>query len=211
MTNNSENRLRLDLASASKKPVLYLDWDGVVNFFGSRNQYRKRSGFHYLRRGSAMPIAEFSPWGGNGFAPRGPFSLNWSAELLRKLAELPVDIVALTTWRHSFTELIKATQWELESFRVLDWVDGPKGKEHAGKIPALIQDQIMNPRPFIWADDEAIAFYNDDHRKMLEGIPQLLLAPDEKVGLTMADYEAMLKFLASLGLNTDLDSDSEHE
>lgn len=183
---------------SSKRPVLYLDWDGTVNFFGSRNKYRKHSGFSYMRRGSASLLPEFDPWGGNGFAPGGPYAMNWSAELLRKLAALPVDIVALTAWRHSFSELIKATQWELESFRVLDWADGPTGRMHSGKVAALIADQLRDPRPFIWADDEAIAFYTDEHKAQLAGIPQLLLAPDENIGLTRADYESMLEFIESL-------------
>lgn len=182
-----------------KRPVLYLDWDGVVNFFGSRNQYIKKSGFGYLRRGSAVPRPADRPAGSLSF---GPFSLNWSAELLRKLAALPVDIVFLSTWRHSFSELLKATNWELDSYRVLDWADGPKGSEHAGKVPALVADQLADPRPFIWADDEAHSFYGDDDRAKLSGIPQLLLAPNEDLGLVMADYEAMLDFLSDLPSTT---------
>lgn len=187
-----------DLPVSLKRPVLYLDWDGTVNFFGSRNNYRKRSGFSYMRRGSASPLPEFDPWGGNGFAPGGPYAMNWSAELLRKLAALPVDIVALTAWRHSFSELVRATQWDLDSFRVLDWVDGPTGRMHSGKVVALVADQLRDPRPFIWADDEAIAFYTDEHKELLSGIPQLLLAPDENLGLTRDDYDSILGFLESL-------------
>lgn len=182
-------------ALCSKRPVLYLDWDGVVNFFGSRNQYIKKSGFGYLRRGSAMPRPADRPSGGLSF---GPFPLNWSAELLRKLAALPVDIVFLSTWRHSFSELISATQWDLENYRVLDWTDGPKDSEHAGKVTALIADQLADPRPFIWADDEAHSFYSEADRAKLSGIPQLLLAPSEDLGLTADDYKAILNFLDGL-------------
>jgi len=182
-------------ALCAKRPVFYLDWDGVVNFFGSRNQYLKKAGFGYLRRGSAMPRPADLPPGGLSF---GPFPLNWSAELLRKLAALPVDIVFLSTWRHSFSELLSATQWELENYRVLDWTDGPKGSEHAGKVPALVADQLADPRPFIWADDEAHSFYGEEDRAKLAGIPQLLLAPDEALGLTAADYAAVLDFLYDL-------------
>lgn len=182
-------------AICAKRPVLYLDWDGVVNFFGSRNQYLKKAGFGYLRRGSAMPRPADRPSGSMSF---GPFPLNWSAELLRKLAALPVDIVFLSTWRHSFSELLKATQWELENYRILDWTDGPRGSEHAGKVPALLADQLADPRPFIWADDEAHSFYTEDDRAKLAGIPQLLLAPSEALGLTADDYATMLSFLNEL-------------
>lgn len=185
----------LDSNTSEQLPVLYLDWDGVINFFGSRNQYRKRSGFSYMRRGSASPLQNLA-WN-NGYII-GPFDLNWSAELLRKLAALPVEIVALTTWRESFSQLIAATDWELKDYRVLHWKDGPKESEHAGKIDALLKDQLENPRPFIWADDEAHAFYTDEKRLQLAHIPQLLIEPDENIGLTIEDYNSMVNFLESL-------------
>lgn len=179
-------------------PVLYLDWDGVVNFFGSRAQYRKRSGFSYMRRGSASPLQNLAWSAGYQL---GPFSMNWSAELLRKLAELPVEIAALTTWRDSFSQLIAATDWELDNYRVIDWKNGPAGSEHAGKVDALIADQLANPRPFIWADDEAHKYYTEEKRGLLSHIPQLLIEPNEDIGLTMSDYHSMVDFLESLKVN----------
>lgn len=180
--------------SPEKLPALYLDWDGVVNFFGSRNQYNKRSGFGYVRRGSALGTTIR-----NGREEPYIYSLNWSAELLRKLAALPLEIVFLSTWRHLFPELLRATQWDLDSYRVLDWEDGPEGQTHAGKIDALVADQLADPRPFIWADDEAHAFYGPEHRALLSSVPQLLLAPHEHIGLTALDYSAMVSFLDGLG------------
>lgn len=188
-----------------KLPVLYLDWDGVINFMGSRSQHRKRSGLGYMRRGSASPLPE--TLNSNGYdSPfrSGPFPLNWSAELLRKLSALPVEIVVLSTWRHSFSELLKATQWDLEHYRVLDWADGPRGSEHSGKVLALLMDQLMEPRPFIWADDEAHDFYTDELRAKLSHVPQLLIAPDENLGITLEDYRSMVSFLD--GLNEPADS-----
>lgn len=184
------------MTDLTNKAVLYFDWDGVVNFFGSRSQYRKHSGLGYMRRGSASPLEE--PRGGWA-SPQtvGPFPLNWSAELLRKLEELPVELVFLSTWRHSFVNLSRATQWN-PTVRVLDWTDGPRGAVHAGKVEALVADQLANPRPFIWADDEAIQFYTEDKRELLGATPQLLLEPKEEIGLTIEDYEKMVAFLASL-------------
>jgi len=184
------------MTDLTSRPVLYFDWDGVVNFFGSRSQHRKRSGLGYIRRSSASPLSE--PSGGwSSYQPVGPFPLNWSAELLRKLEALPVELVFLSTWRHSFVNLSRATQWDPE-VRVLDWVDGPKGSTHSGKVDALIADQLANPRPFIWADDEAIQFYTPEKREPLKDIPQLLLEPDEEIGLTLEDYEKMVGFLEGL-------------
>ncbi len=180
-------------------PALYLDWDGVINFFGSRSQYRKRSGLSYMRRGSASPRQNTRDRLSHDTSFFKAYPQNWSAELLRKLAALPLEVVFLSTWRDSFPELIRATQWnDLENYRILDWTDGPKGSEHSGKVPALVADQLANPRPFIWADDEAHSFYTEADRAMLQGTPQLLLAPDENIGLTMDDYLAMVKFLDGL-------------
>lgn len=200
-----------DRALLTVRPVLYLDWDGVINFYGSRNQYSKRSGFSYMRRGSAYDlINHHDP---NSFVDysRGSFPLNWSAELLKKLAALPVEIVILSTWRHSFVKLVEATQWELENYRVLDWEDGPKDREHSGKIDALLADQLANPRPFIWADDEAHEFYTDEHRALLSHVPQLLLAPDENIGLKLSDYELILRFLEGLSATEELAPEASTE
>lgn len=180
-------------------PALYLDWDGVINFFGSRSQYRKRSGLSYMRRGSASPLQNTRDRLSYDTSFYRAYPQNWSAELLRKIADLRVEVVFLSTWRDSFPELIRATQWnDLKNFRVLDWEDGPKNSEHAGKVPALVADQLAHPRPFIWADDEAHAFYGAAERELLKDTPQLLLEPNEDVGLTTDDYLAMVKFLDGL-------------
>lgn len=175
-------------------PVLYLDVDGVLTFTTSRTQYLKHAGFGRLRRGSlldpGLPVYDL-------FGSRSNIlQLNWSAELLYRLAELPVELVILSTWRQDFVSFKRATQWDqLENYRVLDWEDGPNGSEHSGKVPALVADQLANPRPFIWVDDEAHAFYSDADRDALSAVPSLLLAPDEKFGLTRTDYDAMVSFL----------------
>ena len=184
--------------SPEKLPALYLDWDGVVNFFGSRSQYNKRAGFGYLRRGSAVAMLKL-----NGAVQPYSFSMNWSAELLRKLTALPVEVVFLSTWRHQFPELLKATQWDLGGYRILDWEDGPEGSEHAGKVDALLADQLADPRPFIWADDEAHSFLTEDHLASLSSVPHLLLSPSEDVGLTGDDYRSMVSFLAELGYGAE--------
>jgi hypothetical protein len=185
--------------SPEKLPVLYLDWDGVVNFFGSRTQHNKRSGLGHLRRGSAVGTILR-----NGAEEPHLYSLNWSAELLRKLAALPLEVVFLSTWRNRFPDLLRATQWDLDSYRILDWKDGPEGQEHSGKVPALLLDQVNDPRPFIWADDEAHSFLTDDHRALMSSVPHLLLAPDENIGLTGDDYRSMVSFLEGLGYGAQI-------
>lgn len=184
-------------SSPTALPVLYLDLDGVVNFTGSRTQYAKHSGFGHMRRGSVLDPSKPSY---DAFTRRNNLlNLNWSAELLRKLAQLPVELVILSTWRHDFDTFKRVTQWDdLTEYRVLDWADGPRGSEHAGKVPALVADQLADPRPFIWVDDEAHPFYSDADRDALSSVPNLLVTTDEKFGITLADYTAMLSFLASL-------------
>lgn len=180
--------------STSVLPVLYLDVDGVLTFATSRTQYLKHAGFGRLRRGALLDpgLPVYDLFGSRSNILR----LNWSAELFYKLAELPVEVVILSTWRHDFVSFKRATQWDLlENYRVLDWEDGPKNSEHSGKVPALLADQLANPRPFIWVDDEAHVFYSDADRAALSATSSLLLAPDEKFGLTRTDYDAMVSFL----------------
>lgn len=180
-------------SSPSKLPKLYLDWDGVVNFFGSRSKYNRHAGFGSMRRGSVpSPAVNGDP------STAEILSMNWSADLLRKLAALPVEIVILSTWRHRFPELLKATSWDLADYRILDWTDGPDGSIHAGKIDALLADHLADPRPFIWADDEAHSFLTDAHRNLFSTTPHLLLAPDDDLGLTADDLSSMVSFLAGL-------------
>lgn len=175
-------------------PVIYLDFDGVINFFGGRHKHRERSGLGYTRHAAASPLPRYNQFGQQH--PTGVYPIQWSGQLLHMLSEIDgLDIIWLTTWRDSTSELERAMGW-MKPVGSLDWVDGPTGREHAGKVPALLHHQMFTPRPFIWADDEAHQFYLPEHRAQTANTPQLLIAPDEKVGLTASHVQQIADFVA---------------
>ncbi|MBC9927224.1 HAD domain-containing protein [Leucobacter sp. cx-169] len=177
----------------SVNPVLYLDVDGVINFAGGRGSHAKKSGLGHTRRTSVFARSTVRAYGAPAPAPQS-YEIRWSAELLRKLSAIEgLDIVWLSTWRDATADLERALSWR-GPVGCLDWVDGPAGAEHSGKVPALLQDQAFRPRPFIWADDEAHDFYLPEHRARTAGTPQLLIAPVESIGLTAANLDEIAAF-----------------
>lgn len=154
---------------------LYLDIDGVVNFFGSRNQYRKHSALGYLRRGQI---------GSEGLT----FPFNWSAQLLRELDSVDgLEIVLLSTWNKYSDELFKGLDWR--AHRVLGDVEGARSDHY--KLDELEIDQSNDPLPFIWADDTATIL----SPQIDAPSDKLILMPDEKFGLTHDDLAEIKNFV----------------
>jgi hypothetical protein len=172
--------------NAHPKPVLYMDFDGVLNFFGSRSAYTKRSNAPgYLRRNSVYDI-ETNSW----------YGLNWSAELVRKLGELDADWLWLTSWREKAPALLDPAL-QVASVGSLDWdFSEATGWNHDLKWLALLADQDANPRPFVWVDDEATRAF--DETALLVKVPYLLVKPDPNFGMTRADLDNVREFLASV-------------
>ena len=173
------------------RPVLYLDFNGVIDFFGGRGSYGKRSGLGYARHSSVHSTTEPSP---------GWYSFQWSAELLRKLDALEgLDIIWVSAWRQETALLENAMRWHKPS-GFLEWGDPVRDlSDSVEKLNAILADQAENPRPFIWADDEATTWYDQMREKgtlpALE--PHLVIAPDSKTGLTSSDLVAISNFVTA--------------
>ena len=165
--------------------TLYLDIDGVVNFFGSRTQHRKHSGLSYQRRGAAVA---YHPQLGNH-----PFEMNWSAELLKTLSELEgLEIALLSTWNDSSPALFRTLGWSTD--RVLAPVRRPGTLSEENKFDELVKDQELNPRPFIWVDDTATVLAS---RLELE-VARLVITPNDDLGLTRFELDSIVKFVEDL-------------
>lgn len=160
------------------KATLYLDIDGVVNYMGSRNQHAKRSGLGYLRRSVAIVEGIFFPF-------------NWSGQLLCELDEIDgLEIVLLSTWNSYPITLFETLNWTPD--RILSEVECQDTDR--AKLEELIEDQKVNPRPFIWADDTATAL----DVELPDDCDALIIQPDEKIGLTKDDLDAIRSFVCEL-------------
>lgn len=180
------------------RPVLYMDFDGVVNFVGSRTRHRKEAGLGYLRRNGvwANKTPEDTWKATHGYGQRY-FNLNWSAELVRKLDALDADWLWLTSWKADGPEFLDPLLG-IESAGWMDWdYSAATGFNHEMKFPALVADQAANPRPFVWVDDEATVAF--DASALPVEVPHLVLTPDDAVGVTATDLEAMSEFVAKHG------------
>lgn len=180
------------------RPVLYMDFDGVVNFVGSRTRHTKVAGLGYLRRNGVW--ANKTPdetWKATHSYGERYFNLNWSAELVRKLDELNADWLWLTSWKEDAPEFLDP-MLGVKSAGALDW-DYSKATNfnHALKFVALLADQDANPRPFVWVDDEATVAFDAD--AFLTPVPHLVVCPDDEVGLTADDLAAITEFVTKHG------------
>lgn len=174
------------------KPVLYLDFDGVVNFSASRSKYTKHSDTpHRLGRASV-------------FVDKSWCDLNWSRELVYKLNSLKDDtgfnLLWLSTWL-GHTASVEATLG-LKSDGFLDW-------DAESNLPLKLDELILERdnrkydvlkinvanrgMPFVWVDDSATKLFNPKDFNPLP--PHLVLTPDEDYGLTRSDLSAIDTFM----------------
>lgn len=174
--------------------VLYLDWDGVVNFFPESDVHYNEA-LHFRDTNIGFATAKVKEHG--QVKTYGPYFQLWSNELLNELSSLNVEIVFLSAWRDNLSELLKVTKWQIpqEKISILDWGTCRSDWNQANKVPALIQHQVNCPKPFMWCDDEAVSFYSKKDRELLVKIPQLLITPDPRVGLTRNDLIKMRNFV----------------
>lgn len=175
----------------STKPVLYLDFDGVVNFFASRSKYSKHADTpHYMARGSV-------------YADNNWYSLNWSKELVRKLNSCKDDTgfhwVWHTTWLNHTSKVDDMLGTRSDRFLAWDAHSKlPYNNDVANllrdrrKYDALKTDFASHGNPFVWADDTATKLFNKDD---FGDTPHLVLTPDPLYGLLKSDLLALDSFM----------------
>lgn len=186
-------------------PVAFMDYDGVVRFYGSRNQRRKRADLPgYLRRQTVL--SENGHW----------YDWNWSAELVKKLNELRVELPFewhwLTSWTGETSLLERVTglkpadsdvSWDAFPNEVKVWGYHPTDVEYNEyrfdrKVEKVLEFTHANPdTPFMWVDDEATVRWTDEVKATVTA-PHLVLQPDSDLGLSLTQVAEMRNFLESL-------------
>ena len=153
----------------------------MLNFKGSVNAYRKRSGGLGLVQTNPEPL------------PGEPAqNLHWSAELVGQLRRLDADWLWLTSW-FELAPLCLDPLLHVRSVGSLPWREDT---DQYGKWEALVADQALNPRPFVWLEDDATSFF--DETQLPVAVSHLVLTPDYQVGVTRAQLEQVKTFLTSL-------------
>jgi hypothetical protein len=146
------------------RAVIYLDVDGVLNRLGPA--------------GVSGPD-EFDDF--ERHRDVDGFDLQLSRDMVSRIADLPADVLWLTTWRDrapaAVAPLVGAPPWP--------WLDYA-----FEKVDAVIAHQLPEPRPYVWIDDmDAVEFNALRVEEVLaedgdDPPPRLLVNPDPFVGLT---------------------------
>lgn len=166
------------------KPVIYLDFDGVLNAVSlETHRLHHVTGFTGYRRTRV-----------------GYSTATWSPEVMKRLKSLQqlAEIRWLTTWRSDTARIEEELPVQLDG-----WFDFEnESLNHSGKLEAILADQADRPRPFIWVDDEEHRYYHcaDQYGYVLSALTEhLLIQPSTFAGLTTDDFDRMEAFLARHG------------
>ena len=166
---------------------MYLDIDGVINA-------SKRPAFEVCST-KAVFITD------SGMKRK--FWMDFAPEVITTLdqirEEYQVELVFLSTWCHEMHVLKLPRAFNgLFGGRVLEPASLPFGEEDpalwtAWKAEMLLADQVENPLPFSWLDDEAVPVHGDKFGSE----DAFLLAPDPRTGLTSENLTDLVRFHAS--------------
>lgn len=178
------------------KPVIFMDFDGVLNFFATKNDYRQYDDtFGQLQ--NLEVHAEGQSWG-----------LKWSAELVHKLMMLKQEHNYewhwLTTWAKDTNILDKTLK--ISSTMSVDWEPYPTGLllrkmnmsmnsyRNAVKLDNVLTFASAATAPFVWVDDEATRLWTPELTELVE-VPHLIIRPSGNYGLVKYDVAKIEKFL----------------
>lgn len=185
------------------RPVLYLDVDGVVNFI---KHPRKGSPYEWddiERAQVASPIE----------GDDRTFKITYSKTLSLKLLELEAycDIEWLTTWGHEANTHISPLIGLPQDLKVTGTVDDYRAERDTGqsglvivnsynwKLETIKKDQNENPRPFIWADDNAIDYPAREWLANLDEVPWCTIIPTHiEGGLNPTHIMYMREFIQAV-------------
>lgn len=136
------------------RPRMYLDIDGVL-------------------------IADESPFEQAQVSPMD----HYAPEVTTRLGKTGLQLVWLSTWEEEASYL-SANIDDLREGRILRLARPmSKASSITRKMLALIEDQEMDPAPFVWVDDAISARERNIVLRTLT-VPLLILQPDTKIGLT---------------------------
>lgn len=161
------------------KPILFCDFDGVINQFPYRWE-KETDGSHdkEIEHGGRTSYGFFYDdfndekfFRADEFAmvstSKGAFPISYSSEIAERIKRLIVDDVVhfvwLTTWRDEAVSLLNPLLGLPEHVNYLHWTQKMSDYNHAGKGHAIMNYFGQNPeqaeRSMVWIDDVATRNY----------------------------------------------------
>lgn len=197
------------------RPILWLDFDGVLNAFpepdlitpdlvgrvdripdpegGTTGRYSRRRAFP-LDRTATVTVRD------------RPIPLHWSGELSANLYRLAVDgtveLEWLSTWFAHTDLLNRELGWDSTFVGTARWATpgdrSPLRKAWHVRRHVERWRRAGQNRPVIWIDDEAV----DGHQATRwanesPGMPMLLVAPDARTGISRVQWDLIHRFAAN--------------
>lgn len=184
-----------------RRPLVFLDFDGVLNQFPDDKVRRRGNAVDWMRpddprRASYAPDRWFVPDMSAHVRPGGMrLRILWSSELVRRLDALDADIVWLSTWQ-PYTGLLNhhlGVEWE-----TIRWYDPVTGLGRLTGKRRTVRNALALRRPIVWVDDEEVSY---DAGLALQSTPHdtpvLMVGPDAHTGISRPQFDAIARWVAS--------------
>lgn len=198
------------------KPVVFTDFDGVLNAFPD-DKLLRRSGVNKVMTWAKpdSPYAKmYNPekafhLDGNEKAhtPVGSWRIHWSSELSDAMYALAVDGIVelwwLSTWQPYCSQILDPMLgWDPMLVDVITWYDPvTKWGRETGKWQTIqrrvrIECEENEPAPIVWIDDDECF---EQRAQLLEELqpkaPVLMVRPDYRIGISRRQWKLIDTFV----------------
>lgn len=196
------------------QPVIYTDFDGVINAFPDEKILRRGGQTHldWLKPGDPR-AALYAPdhaflLDGNERVriPQGTYRIHWSHELADKLIDCAQRHTAklcwLSTWQPYTSLLNTLLGWDAQLVETVHWYDPVTGQGlFTGKRSTVfrrveMEKESAESAPLIWIDDEECF---DTVAMQIESLepaaPVLMIRPDDRIGISRRQWQLISDFL----------------
>ncbi|KAA8825662.1 hypothetical protein [Bifidobacterium myosotis] len=182
------------------RPLVLVDFDGVLNQFPDPKVRRRGNRIDWMRPGdprravydpARWPVPDHSE---TVVLDRGRFRITWSSEAVAALDALDADVCWLSTWQPyaDILDLHLGVRWE-----AVHWYDPATGAGRMDGKRRAVRSALASGRPVVWLDDEeadgrAVAWL----RSCEPDARLLAIRPDARIGVDRAQLAEAVRFAA---------------
>lgn len=175
------------------KPIIYLDFDGVINQINPFGIPRTSTGGEYPI--DVVKIAD---------TPEGRYRCRWNRSLADGLYTLRdrAELKWLSTWQPFTDVLDRMLDWSPDVVETVRWYDADsKNGIWTGKPDHILsrirfENTEPEPTPIIWVDDEECIYRA--YQRILDADPKsriLMIRPDCRIGVSPRQFELINRFV----------------